>query len=224
MLTKLWFQFLGDLMTESVEILGNLANEEPPPLRRPELEKIRHAFRNADDKKKAELTTQLGEMVTAFRGRGDLKKWDVTALDAIDKCFEECFMTDGQAATWAFVPNSETNLNKYVEYCNKVDRVLAKFTGKVPLYARDWFAFYAIWEVQGYAFPMPLGTSKVISTVAGILQYMAEGVVEVSGLFDMFFERVLYTIDGRTWIHGPWVHCADGERLHPQLGCTVVHA
>ena len=167
-------------MTESVEILAHLANEEVPPLRRAELEKIRDAFRTADDKKKEELTKELKGMVVAFRGRGPLKKWDTGALDAIDACFEECFMTDGQASPWAFVPKSEANLGKYVEYCDKVDRVLVKFTGKVPVYARDWFAFYSLWEVQGYVFPMPLGTSKVISAMAGILKYVADGVVEVS--------------------------------------------
>jgi hypothetical protein len=172
-------------MTESVEVLSHLANEEKPPLGRGRLEGIRRGFRGASDEKMSELKGQLGEMSTAFQGRGDLTNWPTDALNEIDGCFLECFMTNGQVSPWAFVPGNEKYLIKFVEYCDKVDRVLVKFTGEVPVYAREWFAFYSIWEVHGYAFPMPLGTSSVISAMAGILGCMEDGVVEVSRFIDL---------------------------------------
>jgi len=174
-------KFLGDFMTESVEVLEKLANQQEPPVRRRELEKIRDAFEDPKSDKEA-LRGQLAGMVTAFEGRGDVGEWDLEILDRIDQCFEEHFTSEGTAESWVFMPDDDRNLGRYAKYCGEVDRILLTYSDAVPKYARDYFAFYSIWEVQGYAFPMPLGTSKVVSVLAQLLERYQPGVIEVSCL------------------------------------------
>ena len=50
----------------------------------------------------------------------------------------------------------------------------------MPQYAREYFAYYSLWDLQGFTFPMPLGTQSVIYSVAMLLQDYREGFKEVS--------------------------------------------
>jgi hypothetical protein len=168
-------------MTESVQILELLANEKAPPIERQRLQKIRADFgKDGVDKKKLRDELSRSGIAQAFRGRGRLDKWPVNVLNSIDDCFEKHFMVQEGISGWAFVQNSGKNLDAFTEYCTGVDRILATYSDTVPRYAREWFAYYSIWEVQGYAFPMPLGTSKVIRMVEGLLSVYRDGVNEVS--------------------------------------------
>jgi hypothetical protein len=184
-LTRIKLQFLGDFMTESVETLEHLANQEKPPLSRQQLEDIRDQYLEKD-KDKDELRSRLSGMAQAFQGRGDLKEWSNSVLDEIDASFVRHYMAQDKATDCLFLPNSADNLKAHQGYCIDVDRILAKSRGNVPQYAREYFTYSSIWEVHGYAFPMPLGTKTVIDAMAGILQEMRSGVIEVSCRFDIF--------------------------------------
>jgi len=175
----MYLQFIGDFLTESVQILEHLACEEEPPLRRHELELIRDAFGDENSDKEV-LAKRLEGMVKAFGKRGALKGWRPMILDKIDLCFEEHYMMDKEILACAFLPNSGENQNAYMKYCAGVDEILATHSDLVPPYARDYFAFYSIWEMQGYAFPMPIGTSKVVSVLEAIVNGYCDGFVEVS--------------------------------------------
>jgi len=177
-------------MTESVGILERLANDEEPPISRQELEDIRDEFADPDSDKAA-LRARLAETVKAFRRGGDVKQWSFEVLERIDDCFTQHFMVDKELATWAFVPNESKNLHEYGKYCAEVDRILTTYSNQVPRYARHWFAFQSIWEVQGHAFPVPLGTSLVVTELDKLLYKYREGVIEVSDVLLTAF------IDGR---------------------------
>ena len=172
-------KFIADFITESVEILEQLANEEEPPLRRAELEAIRDRF-GQEDADKDELRGLLSGMKGAFQKRGDLSKWGAGVLDHIDECFREHFMIDREASDWVFYPKNGMNLGKAERYYAGVDRILSTYSEIVPRYARDWFAYFSIWEEQGYAFPMPVGTCSVVGVVEKYAREYSSGIVEVS--------------------------------------------
>src|SRR5260221_12327218 len=115
-------KFLGDFMTESVEILERLANAQEPPLGRPALELIGDRFEGGKYDKTV-LRQELDDMVTTFRGRGNVKQWRLEVLDKIDECFKAHFMAGDSATTWAFVPGNNQNLDAYTKYCADVDRI-----------------------------------------------------------------------------------------------------
>ena len=182
-------QFFGDFLTEGVEVLERLANEEEPPIRRVELEKIRNELAKPDCDKK-ELLKQLGVMKGPFRKRGDVKLWHGNLLEAIDTAFEEIFLPDGEEKIpeWFLHPHSNKYLDESSNYFVAVDRLLAKYSDLAPRYARDWFVYYSIWEVHGYKFPMPLVTSKVAAAVERLAQEFRSGMIEVSlGLVSHIF-------------------------------------
>lgn len=178
-LTMICLQFMGDLMTESVSVLERLANEEAPPLRRVELEEIREELGNPDADKE-ELLKRLSVMKDPWQKRGDIRLWQESALNKLDECFEENYMCGEAVSPWFYRPNSEANLEHSETYYAGVDRILTAHSDAVPPYARDWFVYYSIWEVHGYAFPMPLGTSKVIEAVEKLAVSYHAGIVEVS--------------------------------------------
>lgn len=163
---------------ESIEMLERLANPEKPPLSIGELEKIREAFMDPTSDKK-ELRSKLEGMADAFRGRGDLSEWHFEMLDAIDGCFIEHYMPNGEISTALFMPDSPANTDAFGAYCEAVDQ---KLRGKVfqrPKYAREYFAYFSIWEMQGYSFPVPLGTKSVVQAVNMLSSEFNPGFVEV---------------------------------------------
>ena len=163
---------------DSVEILERLANEDEPPIRRSELEKIRDEL-GKDDSDKAGLRARLSVMKEAFEKRGKATLWSTEVLDKIDACFEEHFTLNGDVSGWVFYPDSAMNHNKAEKYYAGVDLILATHAEVVPRYARDWFAYFSMWEEQGYAFPMPLGTCSAVGIVEKLAVGNSAGIVEV---------------------------------------------
>jgi hypothetical protein len=166
-------------MLESIEILEHLANPNKPPLSVGELEDIRIAFLDPDSDKDA-LRESLKGMTTAFQGRGDVSEWHYEMLDAIDECFVDQYMKTGEISTALFVPNSAANLNDFSAYCEAVDQKIRSNGSQRPKYAREYFAYFSIWQMQGYSFPVPLGTKSVIRALDTLAEVFNPGFVEVS--------------------------------------------
>ena len=172
-----------------MEILERLANKNEPPLRRSELEKIREAL-GKEGVDKTAVRERLGLMKEAFQKRGDVTRWSSAVLDKIDVCFEEQFTLNGEVSGWVFYPDSAMNLNKADKYYSGVDRILATHADLVPRYARDWFAYFRMWDEQGYAFPMPLGTCSAVGIVEKLAVGNSVGIIEVrvcSVISSLFF-------------------------------------
>ena len=175
-----------------MEILERLAKENEPPVRRSELEKIREAL-GKDGVDKTAVRERLGLMKEAFQKRGNVTRWSSAVLDKIDMCFEEHFTLNGELSGWVFYPDSAMNLNKADKYYAGVDRILATHADLVPRYARDWFAYFRMWDEQGYAFPMPLGTCSAVGIVEKLAVGNSVGIVEVrvySVIYSLFFHSL----------------------------------
>jgi hypothetical protein len=168
-------------MLESIELLERLANPQKPPLTLADLESIRTAFMDPSSDK-AELRRQLEGMATAFQGRGDLSNWQFEMLDAIDECFIEQYMKNGEISTSLFAVDNAANINNYCTYCDAVDQRLRSSSGDRPRYAREYFAYSSIWQVHGYPFPVPLGTQSVMRALDMLASEFRPGFTEVRHL------------------------------------------
>jgi hypothetical protein len=173
-------------MVESVETLERLANPTKPPLSIVELEKLRLAFMDPSSDKE-ELRHKLEGMAEAYQGRGDLSDWHFEMLNAIDECFVEHYMSSGEISTELFVPDSPGNVTQFLAYCNSVDEKLKRQASQRPTYAREYFAYFSIWQMHGYMFPVPLGTQSVIQSLNLITEEFNTGFVEVSHLNLSYF-------------------------------------
>lgn len=161
-------------------MLERMANPEKPPLDREAIEKIRRQLLNPASDKVA-LKGKLSEMERAFRGRGDVSKWNEELLAKIDAQFVKRYLDDaGQPHDHLFFPNNPENLNAFTQYYQDVDHLLTMHPDLAPKYAREYFSYYAIWEMQGYAFPMPLGTANVVKTLDELAARYSRGFCEVS--------------------------------------------
>jgi hypothetical protein len=166
-------------MIESAEMLGRIGNPKKPALSLDMLQDLREKIlRDGSDKDK--LHEKLQGMKEAFQDRGDVKQWSNEVLDQIDKCFIEHFMDSEQLLPVAFTPGNVEGINRFLKYYDQVDNILRVSRGKVPEYAREYFAYFSMWEVQGFAFPMPLGTRSVIHCVNMLLTDYERGFKEVS--------------------------------------------
>ena len=170
---------MADYMMESIEILERLANPQKPPLSLGELQKIQRAFVDPSSDKE-ELRRKLEGMAEAFQGRGDVSEWQYEILDAIDECFVDQYMKNDEILRSLFVPNDAANLNQFGAYCDAVDQQLRIKEKGRPRYAREYFAYFSIWQVQGYAFPVPLGTQSVVRAVNLLAKEFRLGLSEVS--------------------------------------------
>ena len=166
-------------MWESMDMLEHIGNGTPPPLDLEAMQELREQFLDPTSDKGV-LRTKLAGMKKAFQGRGDVKKWNDDILDEIDDCFIKQFMPDGQLTPVAFVPGNLDYINGFIKYYEAVDDILRANKDKVPEYAREYFAYYAIWELQGFDFPMPLGTRSVIYCMHLLLMDYQAGFQEVS--------------------------------------------
>jgi hypothetical protein len=161
-----------------VEVLEKLANTTEPPLDLEAIKSKREEFGSAQDREP--LCESLGEMEAAFNNFGDLGKWDYEVLGDIDDCFVAHYMKNGDPEPYLFSPDSTQNLEAFVKYCDDVEVVLRKNSDKVPIYAQEYFAYYSIWEMRGYGFPIPLGTQSVVQCLDKILEKVKKGFIEVS--------------------------------------------
>jgi len=166
-------------MIESISMLERLANPNKPPLSIADLEDLRLSFMDPSSNKE-ELGQKLEGMAVAFQGQGDLSEWHFETLDAIDECFVKHYMPNGEISTSLFVPDSAENLNMFSAYCDAVDQVLRSKMSQRPQYAREYFAYFSIWKIQGYSFPVPLGTKSAILALNILAGKFNNGLVEVS--------------------------------------------
>lgn len=166
-------------MILSIEMLERIANESPPPLKVEEIESIRMAM--LDPRKDInELKKKLESMVDAFKGRGALECWTPGVLAQIDDCFVKTYMERGEPIACLFFPSSGDNTNKFIEYCNNVDQVLRENASGAPRYAREYFGFYATWQMHRFRFPVPLGTASVVHALHLVASGIQRGMSEVS--------------------------------------------
>jgi hypothetical protein len=151
-----------------------------PPLNFRDIEKKRGQFKAPNGDTDA-LRSSLKGMEDAFRTPGDLSLWTPELLDDIDDCFIKNYMDlDGEPVACLFFPDSAENLNIFMSYCSDVDVVLRRHSELVPRYAREYFAYYSIWEMRGWQFPVPLGTQSVIGLLNKMVRKMEKGFSEVS--------------------------------------------
>jgi len=137
--------------------------------------------------KASELRTTLALMATAFRGRGNVRLWDYRLLEKLDKCFKDNYDGPAGLARSLFFPESADNQNRFSSYCVDIDRVFQENSAIAPPYAREYFAFYSIWQMQGLQFPLPLGTASVIDALDKLLTKYRHGVCEVRSIFIMHY-------------------------------------
>ena len=148
----------------------------------------------------ADLRNKLAEMEKVFHsGRGDLGQWDPSMLNEIDECFLKNYTKDNKLDTCLFFPESKGNLAKFRSYCDGVDQILRTKEGGVPKYAREYFAYYTIWQMRGFKFPVPLGTATTIESLEMICTNVSLGLVEVSdeSFFYFFFLPCIGVRGGR---------------------------
>jgi hypothetical protein len=164
-----------------VEILERIANPEEPPLRLSEIDRMRSEI-TSNPSKEAEYTEQLNKMETAFRGRGEPGVWRNEILNGIDSIFVTCYTDEEtqQISESLFFPNSSDNQTRFRRYYVQVDQFLRERPDHVPMYCREYFAYYTLWRKMGYDFPMPLGTASVIMALHNIADRYKLGLCEVS--------------------------------------------
>jgi hypothetical protein len=145
-----------------------------------EIEEIKIKFANpANDTD--ELRNSLKEMETAFDGQGNLSSWTPEILRMIDKAFVDNYTTpEGEPVSFLFFPNNVSNLNKFSTYCGEVDRALRANLDLAPIYAREYFSYYSLWQMRGLPFPMPLGTASVVDALNKMSRKVKTGFSEVS--------------------------------------------
>jgi len=178
-------------MIESVDILERIANPKKPPMNQTTIEKIKINYMTTMGDT-GKMARQLKGMTEAFEDRGDMSSWNADLLTSIDDCFVKIYMVKSEPHPCLFFPHSTDNLNKYVAYCGEVDRVLRETKRPAPQYAREYFAYYSIFWLQKYTFPVPLGTKSVINALHKIATSVKDGFTEVSG------SRTLDARQGRT--------------------------
>ena len=176
-----YVQFLSQFIVDSIEMLERIASPDAPPLDLTQITNKREEIEYAEPSERAGLLTSLDEMERVFmRGRGSLEQWTPEVLDAIDKCFRTHFMSGDEPVAELFFPYDDKGTSMFNEYCDAVDAVLQAHEGKIPPYAREYFAYFTIWDKRDYAFPVPIGTASVIHCLHKMATRVRKGLIEVS--------------------------------------------
>lgn len=171
---------------QSIEYLERIANTKKPPFTFVQLENIRFQLLtpNGDT---PELRDSLEAMETEFQNPGDLAAWSPEVLDLIDKAFVKNYIQeDGEPVPSLFFPKSGDNLNRFMTYCNDVDNAIRTLEDMSPVHAREYFAYYSLWQMRGWSFPIPLGTASVVDILHRMLNGLKAGFTEVSTLLGRF--------------------------------------
>jgi hypothetical protein len=166
-------------MIESVLMLERIATSEKPPLDYDHINELRSEFMVANGKDDG-LRKKLEGVEDAFLRRGDLSSWEPEVLTEIDEVFVSHYMVNGEPTPFLFFPKSSSNANAFETYCSDVDLILRNRKTQVPEFAREYFAFYSIYQMRGYAFPVPLGTRSVIFALHQMATAVKDGFTEVS--------------------------------------------
>jgi hypothetical protein len=188
-------QILAEFLMDSIAVLEHLANESKPPMKLEDIEYKRSQFVLADSEAVTSVLEQsLAPMKSVFQGRGDVTQWDCDVLAKVDECFTKHYHKAGVLAKTLFFPNNADNQNRFIGYCGDVDEVLRAAGSNAPKYAREYFAYYSIWQLQGLRFPMPLGTASVIGGLDSLLTKYRQGLSEVRIYLLFDFESIdVYT-------------------------------
>lgn len=221
-------QFISEFITESVEILEKLANPSAPPLSKEDIERRGAQLMGGGTTDVGAMQALTG-MEDAFRQRGDLHGWSDEIMARIDKCFTKNYHTSGSICETLFFPDNADNQNRFTQYCSDVDQVLRANERLAPKYAREYFAYYAIWKRRGYAFPMPLGTASVIEALNTLMLRYQDGIREVSSILSLLLyihmwpQITLHELDTMIHCHYPQVISWMGTCVSwaPRLGLKV---
>ena len=175
-------QFISEFLTESVETLERIANPKKPPMKLSEIEEKRNEVNEVQgDEELAAVKAELKEMDNAYlSGRGNLDVWTPEIMEEIDQAFVNNFMESQEPLDFLFFPNSPEYLNAYGVYLQEVDDILVKHQEDLPKYCREYLAYYSIWEMRGYKFPVPIGTASVVECLHKIASERRKGFIEVS--------------------------------------------
>jgi hypothetical protein len=170
-------------LTESVERLEKMSSLEKSPMQFMEISRKKSQIRGDKSEESTRIKkgkTLMEPMENAFCSRRvNMKMWTPELLDALDECFVNKFMLNGEPVDWLFT-NSAKYINEYEEYSRAVDDVLighpkSKFTN-----AREYFKYTTIYELHDLDFPLPIGTRSVVECLNKILTARAKGMTEVS--------------------------------------------
>jgi hypothetical protein len=173
-------QFISEFIVDSVEHLERIANPSKPPLDFSAIEAKKNRF-EAQSGDMDELRKSLEGMEDAFRKPGDLSSWTPQLLEAIDDCFVKNYMDDdGEAVPSLFFPDSTDNMNRFMTYRTDVDLAIRTHSETAPQFAREYFAYYCIWQMRGWPFPVPLGTASVVGALNKMTKTIKKGFSEVS--------------------------------------------
>lgn len=174
-------QFLSQFIIDGIEMLERIANPDAPPLDLTQITNKREEVEYSEPDERLEVLASLDDMEKAFmRGRGNLERWTLEVLEAIDKCFRTYFMSGDEPIPQLFFPYDDQGIALFNEYSDAVDAVLQEHAGKIPTYAREYFTYFTIWEKRDYAFPVPLATSSVIECLHKMACRVRKGMIEVS--------------------------------------------
>jgi hypothetical protein len=182
---------MAEYIIESIDTLERLANAEKPPLKLEEIQRLPSKFTEEGADVEG-LRESLGKMEEAFETRGDVKRWSPEVLDEIDDCFRDAYMRGSDVSPHLFFPRSVENINAFRGYREAVDLVLRRRKSDVPPHAREYFAYYCVWQMRGHEFPMPLGTKTAVFALHTICDMVEPGFVEVSVVV------VVVCVGGRT--------------------------
>ena len=147
---------------------------------------MREDLEHEDDAIVNDLIEKMVPVRTKFRrGRGNLQAWTPEVLAAIDKCFVDIYVSDDEPIPILFCFRGSREgaieaLDTFRSYYDAVDDILVKHKSTVPPYAREYFAIYTMWALQGFGFPVPLVTASVVECLNKILNGSRKGMIEVS--------------------------------------------
>jgi hypothetical protein len=161
-------------------MLERIANPIAPPLYPKVLDDMRNGLTNVEEEDMGRCMDELDGMEKAFQGRGDLQTWNPEVLNEIDDCFLRAYMVKDELSPFFFFLDDTNNLNKFQKYFYEVDNVLRKQVNKVPPCARAYFTYYCMWQMRGYAFPVPLRTRSVVFLLHKVVELVEPGFKEVS--------------------------------------------
>ena len=173
-------QFISEFLIESVEFLERIANEKEPPMQLSEIEAKREEMYDEDPEKQKEVRAEFKEMEKAFCGRGNLENWSAEVLEKIDECFVNRYKDGDMPISTLFFPGNENDsYDVFLQYCGDVDQVLRLNGSGAPKYAREYFAYYCVWQMRGFSFPVPLGTASVVEVLHDMARLVPLGFSEV---------------------------------------------
>jgi len=105
-----------------------------------------------EDEDVKELRDSLRGMEAAFNRRGDVTYWTPELLQDVDEAFKNNYIVEegGTVVPFLFFSEDMENLNTFTSYCAQVDQALRKHATTVGPYAREYFAYYSIWQMRGW--------------------------------------------------------------------------